>query len=51
MRNFNESLQAKYPYLENEERLLNSIQFDEMIELLTNGKHGGVTLTDNGVLF
>lgn len=41
----------KKEYLENEERLLNSIQFDEMIELLTDGKHGGVTLTDNGVLF
>lgn len=52
--NENKRIDSEYfkkEYLENEERLLNSIQFDEMIELLTDGKHGGVTLTDNGVLF
>ncbi len=41
----------KKEYLENEKMLLHFVQFDEMIELLTDGKHGGVTLTESGVLF
>lgn len=42
----------KKEYLENEKRIkTNYVLLGNIIELLTDGKHGGVTLTDSGVLF
>ncbi len=41
----------KPEYLKLEENITNFIYFGKIIDILTDGKHGGVTFTKKGILF